>query len=48
MAADCALGLVSRPQMITATKQGNARLAEIAAELTELTEKGRRGDDPYA
>jgi DNA invertase Pin-like site-specific DNA recombinase len=33
MAADRALGLVSRTQMIAATERGNARLAEISADL---------------
>jgi hypothetical protein len=33
MAADRALGLVSRSQMISATERGNARLAEITADL---------------
>ena len=33
LAADRALGLVSRAQMIAATQRGNARLAEIAAQL---------------
>ena len=33
MAADRALGLVSRTQMIAATERGNARLAEITADL---------------
>jgi site-specific DNA recombinase len=33
MAADRALGLITRPQMLTATERGNTRLAEIAADL---------------
>jgi site-specific DNA recombinase len=33
MAADRALGLMSRTQMIAATERGNARLAEITADL---------------
>ena len=33
MAADRALGLVTRTQMIAATERGNARLAEITADL---------------
>jgi site-specific DNA recombinase len=33
LAADRALGLVSRTQMIAATERGNARLAEITADL---------------
>ena len=33
LAADRALGLVSRAQMIAATQRGNARLAEIGAQL---------------
>ncbi len=35
MAADRALGLVSRSQMIAATQRGNARLDAIAAQLAE-------------
>jgi site-specific DNA recombinase len=35
MAADRALGRISRAQMLAATDQGNARLAEIADELAE-------------
>lgn len=35
LAADRALGLVSREQMIAATQRGNARLDEIAGELAE-------------
>jgi len=35
MAADRALGRISRAQMLAATGQGNARLAEIADELAE-------------
>lgn len=35
MAADRALGLVSRSQMIAATERGSARLAQIAAALAE-------------
>jgi hypothetical protein len=35
MAADRALGLMSRSQMIAATQSGNARLDAIAAELAE-------------
>ncbi len=33
MAADRALGLITRVQMIAATDRGNARLAEIEAQL---------------
>jgi DNA invertase Pin-like site-specific DNA recombinase len=33
MAADRALGLITRPQMLAATGRANARLAEIAADL---------------
>jgi hypothetical protein len=33
MAADRALGLITRPQMLAATKRGNARLTEIGADL---------------
>ncbi len=40
LAADRALGLVSRSQMIAATGRGNARLAEIGAGLAEATGKG--------
>ena len=35
MAADRALGHISRAQMLAATGQGNARLAEIADELAD-------------
>lgn len=35
MAADRALGRISRAQMLAATSRGNARLAEIADELAE-------------
>ena len=35
MAADRALGLMSRSQMIAATQRGNARLGAIAAQLAE-------------
>jgi site-specific DNA recombinase len=38
LAADRALGLVSRAQMIAATERGNARLAEITAELASAAE----------
>jgi site-specific DNA recombinase len=38
LAADRALGLVSRAQMIAATQRGNARLAEIAARLAAAAE----------
>jgi DNA invertase Pin-like site-specific DNA recombinase len=38
LAADRALGLVSRSQMIAATERGNARLAEIAASLAAAAE----------
>ena len=34
LAADRALGLISRAQMIAATQRGNARLAEITARLS--------------
>jgi DNA invertase Pin-like site-specific DNA recombinase len=40
MGADRALGLVSRSQMLAATERGNARLAEIAAELAESAGAG--------
>jgi site-specific DNA recombinase len=40
MSADRALGLVSRSQMLAATERGNARLAEIAAELADSAGKG--------
>jgi DNA invertase Pin-like site-specific DNA recombinase len=40
LAADRALGVVSRSQMIAATERGNARLAEIAAELAEAAGGG--------
>jgi site-specific DNA recombinase len=40
MGADRALGLVSRSQMLAATERGNARLAEIGAELAEAAGKG--------
>ena len=40
MAADRALGLISRSQMLEGTERGNARLAEIAAELTEAAGVG--------
>jgi site-specific DNA recombinase len=40
MGADRALGLVSRSQMLAATERGNARLAEIAAELAEAAGAG--------
>jgi len=40
MAADRAVGLVSRSQMLAATERGNFRLAEIAAELAEAAGKG--------
>jgi DNA invertase Pin-like site-specific DNA recombinase len=40
MAADRIDGLVSRSQMIAATERGNARLAEIAAELAEAAGAG--------
>ena len=40
LAADRALGLVSRSQMIAATGRGNARLAEIGAGLAEAAGKG--------
>jgi site-specific DNA recombinase len=33
MAADRALGLITRPQMLAATERANTRLAEIAADL---------------
>ena len=33
MAGDCAVGRISRAQMLKATEAGNARLAEIGAEL---------------
>jgi hypothetical protein len=35
LAADRALGLVSRSQMLAATERGDARLAEISARLAE-------------
>jgi len=38
LAADRALGLVSRAQMIAATQRGNARLAEISARLAAAAE----------
>jgi site-specific DNA recombinase len=38
LAADRALGLVSRAQMIAATQRGNARLAEITARLAAAAE----------
>jgi site-specific DNA recombinase len=40
LAADRALGRVSRSQMLAATDRGNARLAEITAELAETAGKG--------
>ena len=40
LAADRAVGLVSRSQMIAATERGNGRLAEIAAELATTAGKG--------
>ena len=40
MAADRAVGLVSRSQMIAASERGNARLAEIAADLATTAGKG--------
>ena len=40
LAADRALGLVSRSQMIAATERGNARLAQIGAELAAAAGKG--------
>jgi site-specific DNA recombinase len=40
MAANRALGLVSRSQMIAATQRGNARLAEIGTELAEAAGAG--------
>ena len=40
MGADRALGLISRSQMLEATERGNARLAEIAAELAETAGAG--------
>jgi DNA invertase Pin-like site-specific DNA recombinase len=40
MSADRALGLISRAQMLKATEAGNARLAEIAAELARAAGKG--------
>ena len=40
LAADRAVGLVSRSQMIAASERGNARLAEIAAELATTAGKG--------
>ena len=41
MGADRALGLISRSQMLEGTERGNARLAEIAAELAEAAGQGR-------
>jgi hypothetical protein len=46
MAADRALGLISRTQMIAATERGNHRLAEITAELTASVSAGPLG--PFA
>jgi DNA invertase Pin-like site-specific DNA recombinase len=40
MGADRALGLVSRSQMLAATERGNARLAEIGADLAEAAGAG--------
>ena len=40
MGADRALGLISRSQMLEGTERGNARLAEIAAELAEAAGAG--------
>jgi DNA invertase Pin-like site-specific DNA recombinase len=40
MGADRALGLISRSQMLEGTERGNARLAEIAAELAEAAGSG--------
>ena len=40
MSADRALGHISRSQMLAATERGNARLAEISAELAESAGKG--------
>ena len=40
LGADRALGHISRTQMLAATERGNARLAEIAAELAETAGKG--------
>jgi site-specific DNA recombinase len=40
LAADRALGLVSRTQMLAATERGNQRLAEITAELTASVSSG--------
>jgi site-specific DNA recombinase len=40
LAADRAVGLVSRSQMIAASERGNARLADIAAELATTAGKG--------
>ncbi len=46
LAADRALGLVSRAQMIAATQRGNARLAEISARLAAAAESS--GLAPFA
>ena len=43
LAADRAIGLVSRSQMIAATEKGNMRLTAIAAELAEAAGVGRAG-----
>ena len=43
LAADRALGLVPRSQMIAATERGNARLAQIGAELADRGGQGRAG-----
>jgi len=40
MGADRVVGLVTRTQMLAATERGNARLAEIGAELAETAGKG--------
>ena len=48
LAADRALGLVSRTQMLTATERGNARLAEITAELTASVSAGPLGPFTFA
>jgi hypothetical protein len=40
MAEDRAVGLISRSQLLEGTERGNARLAEIAAELAEAAGAG--------
>jgi hypothetical protein len=49
MAGDCALGRISRAQMLKATQAGNARLEAIGAELDSAARENvlaRRAFDP--